>query len=89
MCPPPSMIACMGRRAHGKASMDDIEVLIDSDAFIGLLLEQAAHHAQVVRIFDTLKARTIPLATTSFVVAETATVLRQCQWPDVGAHIAR
>jgi len=55
--------------------MNDIEVLIDSDAFVGLMLEQDAHHERVVRIFDNLKAHTIPLATTSFVVAETATVL--------------
>ena len=65
----------MGRRAHGKAGMNDIEVLIDSAAFVGLMLEQDAHHERVVRIFDNLKAHNISLATTSFVVAETATVL--------------
>lgn len=55
--------------------MNDIEVLIDSDAFVGLMLERDVHHARVVKIFDKLKARNLPLATTSFVVAETATVL--------------
>jgi predicted nucleic acid-binding protein len=55
--------------------MPDIQVLIDSDAFVGLLLARDAHHARSVRIFDRLKARNLPLATTSLVVAETATVL--------------
>lgn len=55
--------------------MNDIEVLIDSDAFVGLLLERDAHHERSVAMFDRLKERNVPIATTSFVVAETATVL--------------
>ena len=55
--------------------MNEIQVLIDSDAFVGLLLERDAHHERSVTIFDSLKEHNIQIATTSFVVAETATVL--------------
>lgn len=65
----------MGRTEHGKGRMNDIEVLVDSDAFVGLLLQRDAHHARSVTIFDSLKEHNVQLATTSFVVAETATVL--------------
>jgi predicted nucleic acid-binding protein len=55
--------------------MSDIGVLIDSDAFVGLMLERDAHHTRAAAIFDQLNARTVHAATTSLVVAETATVL--------------
>lgn len=55
--------------------MNDIEVLVDSDAFVGLLLQRDAHHARSVTIFDRLKERNVQIATTSLVVVETATVL--------------
>lgn len=61
--------------APGKDGMSDIEVLIDSDAFVGLMLERDAHHARASAIFDRLKAGNVATVTTSFVVAETATVL--------------
>lgn len=55
--------------------MNDIQVLIDSDAFVGLMLARDAHHQQASTIFEQLKAGNVPITTTSFVVAETATIL--------------
>ena len=55
--------------------MSDIQVLIDSDAFVGLMLERDAHHARASAIFDRLQAGNVAAVTTSFVVTETATVL--------------
>lgn len=55
--------------------MNDIQVLIDSDAFVGLMLARDAHHARASAIFARLKADNVAAVTTSFVVAETATVL--------------
>lgn len=55
--------------------MRDIQVLIDSDAFVGLMLARDAHHARASAIFARLQAGNVAAVTTSFVVAETATVL--------------
>jgi len=55
--------------------MHDTQVLIDSDAFVGLLLARDAHHERASVIFERLPAGNVAAATTSFVVAETATVL--------------
>lgn len=55
--------------------MSDIQVLIDSDAFVGLMLARDAHHVRASAIFDRLTAGNVSAVTTSFVVAETATVL--------------
>jgi predicted nucleic acid-binding protein len=49
--------------------------LIDSDAFIGWMVEFDAHHKQARRILHRLKEKKWRLVTTSLVVAETATVL--------------
>jgi len=65
----------MGQSVPGKDGMNNIQVLIDSDAFVGLMLERDAHHPQASAIFELLKANNVKVATTSFVVAETATVL--------------
>jgi predicted nucleic acid-binding protein len=55
--------------------MHDFGMLVDSDAFVGLMLARDAHHQRAVTIFAQLKADNIRVVTTSFVVAETATVL--------------
>lgn len=54
---------------------NDAHVLIDSDAFVGWLVERDAHHQKITRILEHLKAKKMPLITTSAVVTETATVL--------------
>jgi predicted nucleic acid-binding protein len=51
------------------------QVLIDSDAFVGWMVELDAHHQQARQIFHQLKEQQSHLVTTSFVVAETVTVL--------------
>jgi predicted nucleic acid-binding protein len=54
---------------------NQFQVLIDSDAFVGWMVERDAHHQQARHIFHQLKERQSRLVTTSFVVAETVTVL--------------
>lgn len=49
--------------------------LIDSDTFVGLFLPDDALHTTVVRLFDEIERQFQRLATTNWVVAETATVL--------------
>ncbi|NOG49628.1 MAG: type II toxin-antitoxin system VapC family toxin [Chloroflexi bacterium] len=49
--------------------------LIDSDTFVGLFLPDDALHTTVVRLFDQIERQFQRLATTNWVVAETATVL--------------
>lgn len=55
--------------------MSDYQVLVDSDAFVGWILEDDANHEKATERFDRLLAQRQRLITTSFVVAETATVL--------------
>jgi predicted nucleic acid-binding protein len=50
-------------------------ILIDSDAFVGRINPDDAHHERANRIFQVLAEKKVRLVTTSFVVAETATVL--------------
>ena len=57
------------------AQRSDFQVLIDSDAWIALYLEHDILHAQASELFDRLLARQAVVATTSLVMAETATVL--------------
>lgn len=54
---------------------DDTQILIDSDAFVGLLMQTDPHHSKATEIFAQIKAQQPHLITTSAVVAETATVL--------------
>jgi hypothetical protein len=61
------------------------QVLIDSDAFVGWMMALDAHHKQARQIFRRLKERQSRLVTTSFVVAETVTVLSHRSgkpWPE-------
>jgi predicted nucleic acid-binding protein len=51
------------------------QVLIDSDAFVGLNLPDDSLHSKVSQVFDRLIDENCRLVTTSLVMAETATVL--------------
>jgi predicted nucleic acid-binding protein len=53
----------------------DFDVLIDSDAFVGLFLERDAHHEDAKEQLFRFGQEQKRLVTTSFVIAETATVL--------------
>jgi predicted nucleic acid-binding protein len=66
----------MAKKARGKEAMlPDSQVLVDSDAFVSLLIQKDAHHAETSRLFSELAKKKIRLVTSSFVIAETATVL--------------
>lgn len=57
------------------AAATHYDVLVDSDAFIGWLNTQDAHHARATQLFEQAFSQKHQLVTTSFVVSETATVL--------------
>ena len=63
----------------------NFQVLVDSDAFVGLMIEKDAHHKSSQKIFKRLRAQKAKLLTTSLVVVETATVLSH----RVGQDLAR
>lgn len=76
----------MARPAPHQGTMrNDIQILIDSDAFVGWLLEGDAHYERAGKIFAQLQQRQMAAATTSTVIAETATVLSHRQ----GQKLAR
>lgn len=50
-------------------------VLLDSDAFIAWLIVPDGHHGRVVATLERLTRQSVNLTTTSYVVAETATLL--------------
>ena len=64
---------------------NDIQILIDSDAFVGWLLEGDTHYERAGEIFAQLQQHQMAAATTSAVIAETATVLSHRQ----GQKLAR
>jgi predicted nucleic acid-binding protein len=55
--------------------MTDFDVLVDSDAFVGLFIEHDAHHQTVQARMQRFATERRKLVTTSFVVAESATVI--------------
>lgn len=59
----------------GRAVTSDIHCLIDSDAFVGWMLENDANHQKARRGFEYLCAQRARIATSTMVVTETATVL--------------
>lgn len=76
----------MVRMVHGKGQMSNAtQILVDSDAFVGLLLEKDAHHERCAELFAGIASQQVSIVTTSFVVAETATVLSH----RVGQDLAR
>jgi predicted nucleic acid-binding protein len=57
-----------------RSSMRHDWVLIDSDAFIGLLVKEDANHARAEEVFANIQEYRLNPATTNLVVAETATL---------------
>ncbi|MEZ4667870.1 MAG: PIN domain-containing protein [Anaerolineae bacterium] len=55
--------------------MVEYEVLVDSDAFIGLMVEHDAHHPQARTIFQRLINQQTVMGTTNYVITETASTL--------------
>lgn len=72
--------------AHGKKLVkSNTPILVDSDAFVGLLIKKDSHHNESSKLFSEIAARGLPIITTSFVIAETATVLSH----RIGQELAR
>lgn len=66
----------MGKTERGKGIVNnEAQIIVDSDAFVGLMWEKDELHARVTKLFTHLQKKHIQLTTTSAVVAETATVL--------------
>ena len=63
------------RRERGGGVASEIEILVDSDAFVGRFYPDDKHHQTATGIFSELEEKGSSIATTSMVVAETATVL--------------
>jgi predicted nucleic acid-binding protein len=64
----------------GKETMsDDQQILIDSDAFIGLTHKTDALHKQAIVIYKQLKQKQVQFTTTSAVVSEIVTLLSHRQ----------
>lgn len=59
------------------------QVLVDSDAFVGWLFPRDPHFETVQKLFQNIKQQRLHLVTTSWVVAETATVLSHKQGQDL------
>jgi predicted nucleic acid-binding protein len=51
------------------------DILVDSDAFVGFFLPDDAHFTAASNLFNQCFKQNIPLTTTNYIVAETATVL--------------
>lgn len=66
---------CMVKMELGGEKMSKYDVLIDSDAFVGLLHIPDFHHKQVKKIFAKMEKDKLSFVTTSYVVMEVATVL--------------
>lgn len=64
-------------------SKNNYHVLIDSDAFVGWVFAEDAHHQQVKEIFQRIIDNRMKLVTTNYVVSETATVLSKLDGQDL------
>ena len=51
------------------------KILVDSDVFVGWIHTEDSHHKKVQSIFNKIKQAQLSMVTSSWVVAETATVL--------------
>jgi predicted nucleic acid-binding protein len=66
----------MATRGPGKGSVQhNFQVLIDSDVFVGLFLPDDAHYQRVSQQFEAFEQNKTQIATTNWVIVETATVL--------------
>lgn len=57
--------------------MNASPVFVDTSALLALLHAQDTHHADVVRVFQELGARSVPLVTHSYVLVETGALVRR------------
>lgn len=64
---------------------NDTQILVDSDAFVGLLLKKDVHHEESSQLFSEIAVQGLSVITTSFVIAETVTVLSH----RIGQELAR
>lgn len=55
--------------------MNNFDVLVDSDAFVGWIVADDAHHEVASQIFDRMIKENKNIVTTSATIAETVTVL--------------
>jgi predicted nucleic acid-binding protein len=55
--------------------VSDFDVLVDSDAFVGRFYPDDAHHPRSLALFAECEQARLTLVVTSYVIAETATVL--------------
>lgn len=65
----------MVRGGVGVKDNSNFQILVDSDAFIAYYLDYDIFHPQVSELFDRFTQHETLITTTSWVVAETATVL--------------
>lgn len=65
----------MARKGHGKGAVSKLDVLIDSDAFVGYFYPNDSLHDKASYIFANLEQERKAVIATSMVIAETATVL--------------
>jgi len=65
----------MGKMVRGKGVMNEFEILIDSDAFVGLFVQHDAHHERTLKMFQQLAKDNVKVVATSYIIAETATVI--------------
>lgn len=79
----------MERTASGKGGMSNFEILVDSDALIGLALSADAHHTHSCQIFSNLFEQKKRLVVTSAVVAEVATVLSHYEGQEVARNFLK
>lgn len=66
--------------------MSEYQVLIDSDAFVGWMVRKDAHHERASALFEQVMAKRLRCATTSYTVAETATVVSMLAGQDPARH---
>jgi predicted nucleic acid-binding protein len=65
----------MGSTALGGEVMSNFELLVDSDAFVGWIFPNDTHYERSNALFEKIQGHELRIVTTSWIVAETATVL--------------
>ena len=65
----------MERRERGGEVKDELHILFDSDAFVGWLWPDDKLFIKANQIFEQIKQKQLRIVTTSWVIAEAATVL--------------
>ncbi len=65
----------MGRKGRESAVRNSSGILVDSDVFVGWIHIDDTHHEKARSVFHKIKQARLRMVTSSWVVAETATVL--------------